>query len=73
MMSQSYQTERLVCLFLLGIVFFQYPILSIVNYVVRVMGIPLLFLYLFTTWAALIVVLMLIMESIEPEKQTSER
>lgn len=46
--------KRLVALFLLGCVLFNYPILSLFNSAVLVLGIPLFYLYLFSVWAVLI-------------------
>jgi hypothetical protein len=47
-------------LFLLGCVLFNYPILTLFNQRVALFGIPLLYLYLFAVWTAIIVALMLI-------------
>ena len=49
------KTRRLIGLFLLGCLLFNYPILSIVNRTIFIGGIPLLYLYLFAVWAAIIV------------------
>ncbi|MBI9084308.1 MAG: hypothetical protein JEZ11_11970 [Desulfobacterales bacterium] len=54
MTPDSIINKRLVALFLLGCVLFNYPILSLVNVNTLVMGIPLLYLYLFAVWAILI-------------------
>jgi hypothetical protein len=47
-------TERLVALFLLGIVAFTPPFLGIFNTPRLIFGIPLLYLYLFAVWGLLI-------------------
>ena len=47
--------RRLIGLFLLGGLLFNYPVLSIFNRAVLIGGVPLLYLYLFTAWALLIV------------------
>lgn len=54
MTPDSIVNKRLVALFLLGCVLFNYPILSLVNVNTLVLGIPLLYLYLFAVWAILI-------------------
>jgi hypothetical protein len=46
--------QRLVALFLLGCVLFNYPILYLFNSPRAIFGIPLLYFYIFTAWAALI-------------------
>ncbi len=45
---------RSVALFLLGIVAFNAPLMAIFSVDLRVLGIPLLYLYLFLAWGALI-------------------
>ena len=49
--------QQLLALFLLFLLLFNYPIISIANKPVLVAGIPLLYLYLFTTWLLMIVLL----------------
>jgi hypothetical protein len=68
MLSQSYLAERLVFLFLLALILFQYPLLSIVNFGLRIAGIPILFLYVFAVWGILIVLLLILMEFMGEEK-----
>jgi hypothetical protein len=48
------RTHRLVALFLLGFALFNYPLLAVFNHARLVLGVPLLFLYLFAAWALLI-------------------
>ena len=45
---------RLVALFFLGALLFNYPILSLFNRTALVLGIPLLYLYFFISWLAII-------------------
>jgi hypothetical protein len=52
--SLAAKARRLVGLFLLGSVLFNYPILSILNRDASLFGIPILYLYLFGIWALLI-------------------
>jgi hypothetical protein len=48
------KNKRLVGLFLLGCVLFNYPLLSLFNLNTMVFGVPLLFFYVFTGWTLLI-------------------
>ncbi len=59
MRSRSTVGERLVATFLLGIVLFNLPILKIFAVERVVFGVPLLFLYMFGAWLALLVLLAL--------------
>jgi hypothetical protein len=45
---------RMVALFLLGVLLFNYPILALFNLPQTIFGIPLLYFHLFVAWAALI-------------------
>jgi hypothetical protein len=49
--------QRLLALFLLFLMLFNYPVISIVNRPVLVGGIPLLYLYLFIAWLLMLVLL----------------
>ncbi len=69
--THSYLRERLTCLFLLGIVFFQYPMLTLANNTARAAGIPVLFIYLFVTWAVIIILTAIMMEFKEKEDDNS--
>jgi hypothetical protein len=46
--------KRLVALSLMGGILFNYPILSLFNLEMSICGIPLLYLYLFSVWAVII-------------------
>lgn len=48
------QNERLVILFLIGLLAMNYPILSLFNKVSLYCSIPLLYLYLFSLWVVFI-------------------
>ena len=50
--------DLLVALFALGAVLLSWPFLGIVNHPRAVLGIPILVLYLFGVWAAIIAVLL---------------
>lgn len=65
MKHSGISSERIVGLFILGILLFSPPFILIFDKPVLVAGIPLLFLYLFVAWAALIVLMMLVVERTE--------
>ena len=46
--------QRLIALFLLGGVLFNFPLLSIFNRAETLFGIPLLYIYIFSTWVGVI-------------------
>jgi hypothetical protein len=48
------KNKRLVGLFLLGSVLFNYPLLSLFNLKTSIFGLPLLIWYIFTAWVFLI-------------------
>ena len=54
--------QRLIALFLLGCLAFNYPLLSLFNSAETWLGIPLLYLYLFVAWAVIIALLVLMIE-----------
>jgi hypothetical protein len=55
MLKRSIVTgQRLVAVFLLGCVLFNYPIIALFNKTGEVFDIPLLYLFLFGAWALLI-------------------
>ena len=54
--------QRLICIFLLGVVLFNFPILALFNVGASLFGIPVLFAYLFLAWAALILLMYLAIE-----------
>ena len=56
-------SERLVSLFLLGLLLFNPPLLSIFDSPETVIGIPILYIYLFTAWAVLVLLMALTIES----------
>jgi hypothetical protein len=59
------RTERLVGLFLLGLLLFNYPLLALFNSARIVLGVPLLYLYLFLAWAAVIALTAIILRRTE--------
>ena len=59
-MSNGRKSERLVALAFLGLLLFDYPLLSLFSSEGRVLGIPVLFAYLFAAWATVIALIALI-------------
>ena len=62
MSMSSRKRPRLVGLFLLGCLLFNYPMLALFNIPATVFGVPLLYTYLFASWVLLIVLAAVIME-----------
>jgi type IV secretory pathway VirB3-like protein len=54
--------QRLVALFLLGNVLFNYPLLALFNRPDMVFGIPVLYVYIFGAWAVFIALLARVVE-----------
>lgn len=54
MIRRNRTHERLVALFLLGVLLLLPPFLQVFNRPVRVLGIPVLYLYIFVAWGVLI-------------------
>ena len=55
--------QRFVALCLLGMLLFNYPILALFNVSGTVLGVPVLYVYMFIAWAALIALMAWIAES----------
>lgn len=53
---------RLACVFLLGCLLFAFPLIALFNVSGRVLGIPVLYAYLFAAWGLLIALVALLME-----------
>jgi hypothetical protein len=56
------RAQRLVALCMLGFVLFNYPVLAIFNVPGSVLGIPILYAYIFVAWALLIALMALVVE-----------
>jgi hypothetical protein len=54
--------ERLAGLFLLGCLLFNFPLLGLFNVQATILGVPLVYAYLFGAWALLIALVALVME-----------
>jgi uncharacterized membrane protein (DUF485 family) len=53
---------RLVCLFMLGCLLFNYPLLALFNVQATFLGVPILYAYIFFAWALLIAFVAAVME-----------
>ena len=53
---------RLACVFLLGCLAFNFPLIALFNVHGVVLGVPVLYAYLFAAWLAVIVLVALVME-----------
>jgi len=58
----SIKGPRLVALFLLGCLLFNYPLLHLVSDPGEVLGIPLLYAYIFAVWALFIALMAVVVE-----------
>lgn len=61
-MRRSRRGQRLIALACLGALLLNYPLLSLFNSERTVLGVPLLYAYLFAAWAVLIALLALVVE-----------
>ena len=57
MRSDVSSTARVIAVFLLGCLAFAYPLLALFNIPVTAIGVPVLYLYVFGAWAALILLI----------------
>lgn len=55
-MSDSLRSARMVAVAALALLLFNFPLLTLFDVDVRVLGVPLLWVYLFVAWAAVIAV-----------------
>jgi len=61
-MRTTMKGPRLVAVFLLGLLLFNYPLLALFNRPTETSGIPLLYVYIFVAWMLLIGLLALVIE-----------
>ena len=61
-MSDEAKQQRFVALCMLGMVLFNFPVLALFNVPGSVLGVPVLYAYLFLAWAALIALMALVAE-----------
>ena len=67
------KSRRLAIVFMLGVILFNYPVLSLFNVPRFLFGIPLLYLYLFGTWVLLILLTVTIsITNIKPPRPPSQ-
>jgi hypothetical protein len=62
MLRSNLKGQRLVALFLLGGLLFNYPLLAVFNVAAEAFGIPALYVYIFVAWALLIGLLAIVVE-----------
>jgi hypothetical protein len=62
MLRSTQKSQRLVALFLLGGLLFNYPLLALFNTAAEAYGVPVLYAYIFLAWALLIALLALVIE-----------
>jgi len=62
MLNEKAKEQRFVAICMLGIVLFNFPVLALFNVGGAVLGIPVLYAYIFAAWALLIVLLALVAE-----------
>lgn len=62
MNNPNIKIQRLVALFVLGGLLFNYPLLALFNRPVMLGSVPLLYVYVFAAWAVLIGLLALVIE-----------
>ena len=55
--------QRLIALFVLGCLLFNYPVLSLFNVSAEALGVPVLYAYIFAAWALLVALMALAVES----------
>jgi len=61
-MDDKARESRFIALCMLGLVLFNFPVLALFNVDATVLGVPLLYAYLFGAWALLIALLAYVME-----------
>ncbi len=62
MPESKQQNERLIVMFIIGVIALNYPLLSLFSKVKLMFGIPVLYLYLFVFWIIFIVCIAVIVE-----------
>jgi len=56
------KSQRLLAVFLLGVLLFNYPLLALFNRAAEAFGIPMVYAYVFGAWALVIGLLALVIE-----------
>ena len=73
MTPENKKYKRLIALFLFGMVLLNYPILSLLNINIFILGYPLLFIYIFGTWGLLIFLAALATSRLKPYSENSDQ
>ena len=63
MQEHDRRGQRLIALFILGCLLFNYPVLSLFNVAALFFGVPVLYAYIFAAWAILVALMALAVES----------
>jgi hypothetical protein len=63
MQESEAKDQRLIALFILGCLLFNYPVLSLFNVPAEALGVPVLYAYIFVAWALLVALMALAAES----------
>ena len=61
-MDERAKQPRFVALCMLGVVLFNFPVLALFNVDATVLGVPVLYFYVFAAWALLIALMALVAE-----------
>ena len=61
-MNKYLLTTGLIALFILGCLLFNYPLLALFNRTASILGIPVLYAYIFLVWLAFILLVALVIE-----------
>ena len=63
MQEHDRKGQRLIALFILGCLLFNYPVLSLFNVANEALGVPVLYAYIFAAWALLVGLMALVVEA----------
>jgi hypothetical protein len=69
MQNKRRQTDRIITLVIVAALAFNYPLLSLFESSALVLGIPVLYLYLFVAWAVLIGLMRAVMKNPHPKRR----
>ncbi len=73
MNRKTRKSMQLVGVFFLGCVLFNYPIMTLFNIEAFIMGLPLFYVCLFTGWAVIILLILLITETRRKQKSPNPK
>ena len=63
MQESESRAQRMIALCMLGFVLFNFPVLALFNVAETVFGVPVLYVYIFVAWTALIALMAWVAES----------